>query len=66
MKILYFFELERSTDRDEGFLELKEAEANGQHKPTETPRSWRKQGSSRIESAETRDHVPGGSRDLLV
>ena len=32
LQIVYFFEFKRSTDRDEGFLEVKEAEANEQHK----------------------------------
>jgi len=32
MQIVYILEFERSTDRDEGFLEVKEAEANEQHK----------------------------------
>ena len=31
-KIVYILEFKRSTDRDEGFLEVKEAEANEQHK----------------------------------
>jgi len=30
--IVYFFEFKRSTDRDKGFLQVKEAEANEQHK----------------------------------
>ena len=33
-KIVYILECKRSTDRDEGFLEAKEAEANEQHKST--------------------------------
>jgi len=32
MQIVYILEFERSTDRDEEFLEVKEAEANEQHK----------------------------------
>jgi len=32
LQIEYIFEFKRSTDRDEGFLEVKEAEANEQHK----------------------------------
>jgi len=32
LKIVYISEFKRSTDRDEGFLEVKEAEANEQHK----------------------------------
>jgi len=32
LQIGYIFEFQRSTDRDEGFLEVKEAEANEQHK----------------------------------
>jgi len=28
----FFFQFKRSTDRDEGFLEVKEAESNEQHK----------------------------------
>jgi len=32
MQIVYILELKRSTDRDKGFLEVKEAEANKQHK----------------------------------
>jgi len=32
LKIVYILECERSTDRDEGFLEMKDAEANEQHK----------------------------------
>jgi len=32
MQIVYVLEFEWSTDRDEGFLEVKEAEANEQHK----------------------------------
>ena len=32
MQIGYVLEFERSTDRDEGFLEVKDAEANEQHK----------------------------------
>ena len=32
LKIVYILEFERSTDRDEGFLEVKDAEANEQHK----------------------------------
>ena len=32
LQIVYFFELEQSTDRDEGFLGVEEAEANEQHK----------------------------------
>jgi len=32
LQIVYLFEFKRSTDRDEGFLEVKEAEANEQHK----------------------------------
>jgi len=32
LQIVYILELKRSTDRDEGFLEVKEAEANEQHK----------------------------------
>ena len=31
-QIVYIFEFKLSTDRDEGFLEVKEAEANEQHK----------------------------------
>ena len=31
-KIVYILEFKRSTDRDEGFLEVKDAEANEQHK----------------------------------
>jgi len=30
--IVYFFEFKRSTDRDKRFLEVKDAEANEQHK----------------------------------
>jgi len=30
--MVYILEFKRSTDRDEGFLEVKEAEANEQHK----------------------------------
>jgi len=32
LKIVYILEFKRSTDRDEGFLEAKDAEANEQHK----------------------------------
>jgi len=32
LKIVYILEFEQSTDRDEGFLEVKYAEANKQHK----------------------------------
>jgi len=32
LKVIYILEFKRSTDRDEGFLEVKEAEANEQHK----------------------------------
>jgi len=32
LQIVSILEFKRSTDRDEGFLEVKEAEANGQHK----------------------------------
>ena len=32
LQILFILEFKRSTDRDEGFLEVKEAEANEQHK----------------------------------
>ena len=32
LQIGYILEFKRSTDRDEGFLEVKEAEANEQHK----------------------------------
>jgi len=32
LKIGYILEFKRSTDRDEGFLEVKDAEANYQHK----------------------------------
>ena len=32
LQIEYILEFKRSTDRDEGFLELNEAEANEQHK----------------------------------
>jgi len=34
MQIVYYdiLEIKQSTDRDEGFLEVKEAEANEQHK----------------------------------
>ena len=32
MQIVYILESKRSTDRDDGFLEVKEAEANEQHK----------------------------------
>ena len=32
LQIAYIFEIKRSTDRDEGFLQVKEAEANEQHK----------------------------------
>jgi len=32
LKIVYILELKRSTDWDEGFLEVKDAEANEQHK----------------------------------
>jgi len=32
LQIVYILEFKRSTDRDEGFLEVKEAEANEQHK----------------------------------
>jgi len=32
LNIVYILEFERSTDRDEGFLEVKSAEANEQHK----------------------------------
>ena len=31
LKIVYILEFKRSTDRDEGFLEVKDAEANEQH-----------------------------------
>ena len=31
LKIVYIVEFKRSTDRDEGFLEVKDAEANEQH-----------------------------------
>ena len=32
LKIIYILEFKRLTDRDEGFLEVKDAEANEQHK----------------------------------
>jgi len=32
LQIVHFVEFQRSTDRDEGFLEVKDAEANEQHK----------------------------------
>ena len=32
LKIVYILEFKRSTDRNEGFLEVKDAEANEQHK----------------------------------
>ena len=32
LKIGYILEFKQSTDRDEGFLEVKDAEANEQHK----------------------------------
>jgi len=32
MQMVYILEFERSTRRDEGFLEVKKAEANEQHK----------------------------------
>jgi len=32
LQIVYILELKRPTDRDEGFPEIKEAEANEQHK----------------------------------
>jgi len=32
MQIVYILEFKRSIERDEGFLEVKEAEANEQHK----------------------------------
>jgi len=32
MQIVYILEFKQSTDRDEGFLEVKEAEADEQHK----------------------------------
>ena len=32
LQIVYILEFKRLTDRDEGFLEVKEAEANEQHK----------------------------------
>ena len=32
LKIVYILEFKRSTDRDEGFLEVKDAEANEKHK----------------------------------
>ena len=32
LQMVYILEFKRSTDRDEGFLEVKEAEANEQHK----------------------------------
>ena len=32
LQIVYMLEFKRSTDRDEGFLEVKEAETNKQHK----------------------------------
>ena len=32
LQIVFMLEFKRSTDRDEGFLEMKEAEANEQHK----------------------------------
>ena len=32
LKIAYILEFKRSTDRDEGFLEVKDAEAHEQHK----------------------------------
>ena len=32
LEIVYILEFKRSTDRDEGFLEVKDAEANEQHK----------------------------------
>jgi len=32
LKIVYIFEFKRSTDKDEGFLEVKDAEDNEQHK----------------------------------
>ena len=32
MKIVYILEFKRSTDRDGGFLKMKDAEANEQHK----------------------------------
>jgi len=34
LKIGYILEFKRSTDRGEGFLEVKDAEANEQHKST--------------------------------
>ena len=32
LKIVYFLEFKRSTNRDEGFSQVKDAEANEQHK----------------------------------
>jgi len=32
MQIVYILEFKQSTDRDEGFVEVKEAEANAQRK----------------------------------
>jgi hypothetical protein len=32
LQIVYILEFQRSTDRDEGFLEVKDAETNEQHK----------------------------------
>jgi len=32
LQIVYILEFKRSTDRDQGFLEVKDAEANEQHK----------------------------------
>jgi len=32
LEIVYILEIKRSTDRDEGFPEVKDAEANDQHK----------------------------------
>ena len=32
LKIVHILEFKQSTDRDEGFLEVKDAEANQQHK----------------------------------
>jgi len=34
LQIVHILEFKRSTDRDEGYLEVKEAEANKQHKST--------------------------------
>jgi len=37
LKIVHFFEFKRSTDRDEGFLEVKDSESNEQHKSIISP-----------------------------